>query len=247
MKHNIQNECVFPVSVATYDVGASGDMRLSAILRYQQEAAEQHLGAGGLGWQALAKEGLAFVASRYRCRIHRLPRTGENLTLCTWHRERRGPRFFRCYRWQDADGQTIITGVMQFALVSTEDHRLLKGDEFDRFGLQSQPERTVDCADPKRYTLPDMQMVGEYTVGRSDIDMSHHMNNTRYADLMWDALPETAATRRIVELQCHFVSECRLGDTLTLHAADATDTAFVQVDSPRGTSFTAAVTTEPSP
>ena len=244
MEYIIQNEYMLPVTVATYDVGPTGELRLSAILRYQQEVAERHFAAGHLGWQALAREGLAFVTSRWRCRITRLPQLGEKLTLHTWHRDRRGPRFFRCYDWRDEAGTTVLSGVMQFALVSTEEHRLLKGEVFDRFGLQNQPEKDVDCPEPAKYPLPPLTAKGSYTVGRSDMDLSHHMNNTRYGDLLWDALPETFALSDIREVQMHFAGECRLGDALTLAAAVEADAAYAQVNNPRGTACTAKLTLE---
>ncbi len=242
MKHGVAQEFALPLSPATYDVGPDGKMRLSAILRYQQEAGEQHLAPAGLGWQALAKEhGMAFVASRWRCRVHRLPRLGENLTLRTWHRERRGPRFFRCYRWEAA-GEVLLEGVMQFALVSVPEHALLRGETFDRFGLENRPERGVGCPDPERFTLPELTAAGQYRVGRSDIDMSEHLNNTRYADLLWDVLPDDAVARPLTEVQLYFPGECRLGDELRLAVATAGEDAFVGMDNPRGRAFVAKLT-----
>ncbi len=236
MNSIIQSEYNLPLTVASYDVGADDRLRLSAVLRYQQEAGERHLAPAGMGWTALMTHGMAFVTSRWRARIHRLPSMGEAVTLTTWHRERKGPRFFRCYEWRDAQGALLIEGVMQFALVSVTDHRLLRGNEFDVFGVTDQPTRTVACGDPSRWTLPALTTADTYTVRRSDIDRNGHMNNTRYADLLTDVLPTDA----VAEIELQFAGECRLGDALTLGVAE-TDAWYVGGSTARGAAFAARV------
>ena len=77
----IPNEYKLPLKVASYDVGANDVMRLSAVLRYQQEAGEQHLVDAGLGWQDMMQMGMVFVTSRWHTVIHRLPAMEERVTL----------------------------------------------------------------------------------------------------------------------------------------------------------------------
>ena len=242
MERIIQTEYNMPLKIASYDVGEGDTLRLSALLRYQQEAGEQHLSPGGLGWRALGEEGIAFVASRWHAAIRRLPEMDEQVTLTTWHRERKGPRFLRCYEWTDARGEVLLQSVMQFALVAVADHRLLRGDEFMRLAPLPEPARGVACADPERFRLPELTAVGEYTVRRSDIDRNGHMNNTRYADLVGDFLPPELAGRSPVDIQLHFAGESRLGDTLTMAAgADESGVAYLRGDHARGGAFAARV------
>ncbi len=235
----IPREYVFPLTVATYDVGPDDRMRLSAVLRYQQEAAEQHLAPGGMSWNALMAAGIAFVASRWHVQLVRLPATGERVTLTTWHRERKGPRFFRCFSWRDAAGEEIIRGVMQYALVAVEDHRLLRGEEFDRFGVTENPGRTVDCADPGKWRQPALEPVGTLTVRWSDTDRNGHLNNTRFADLACDAIPGGMPGRRLTDVQLYFAGEARLGDEITLAGALEDGVAYVSGATERGATFAA--------
>lgn len=239
---NIQSEYVLPVTVASYDVGPDDRMRLSAVLRYQQEAAEQHLAPGGMGWNALMQDGIAFVASRWHTQITRLPRMGERVQVTTWHRERKGPRFYRCFRWTGGDGQPLVCGVMQYALVSVQDHRLLRGDVFDRYGIEDQPARTVGCADPDRFRLPPTVPAEQMTIRWSDTDRNAHLNNTRFADLVCDALPGGMPGRDLVDLQLYFSGEARMGDTLVLENAVADGVAYVYGHTARGPVLAARVT-----
>ena len=45
----IPSEYKIALKIASFDVGADDQLKLSALLRYQQEAGEQHLIGAGLG------------------------------------------------------------------------------------------------------------------------------------------------------------------------------------------------------
>ena len=236
----IQPEYTMSVKVASFDTDSADRMRLSAVLRYQQEAGEQHLSPAGLGWRELSGHGIAFVASRWHTKIYRLPHLEEEVTLTTYHRNRKGPRFFRCYEWRDAEGLLLIEGVMQFALVSVTDHRLLRGDEFAALAPLPDAPHGVNCADPARFALTEPMAAGTYEVRWSDIDRNGHMNNTRYADLAWDFLPVPCQSRRPVDVELYFAGESRQGDTLSaVVSLEEDDTVCVAADTDRGRTFAA--------
>lgn len=237
----IPNEYNLPLKVASYDVGANDVMRLSAILRYQQEAGERHLELAGLGWQEMLETGMVFVTSRWHTLIHRLPAMEEQVTLTTWHRYRKGPRFLRCYQWRDGAGNLLIEGVMQFALVSVADHRLLRGDEVMVADSLPDHDRSILCTDPGRFPVSGVEPVGEYRVRWSDIDRNGHMNNTHYADLMLDGLSAERLAGLPAEVDLHFAGECVMGDTLTLSACEAEGVTTVTGDTDRGRSFAARI------
>lgn len=237
----IQQEYTMPLKVASYDVDIHDRIRLSAVLRYQQEAAERHLGPAGLGWRELGAQGIAFVTSRWHTVIHRLPLLEETVSLTTWHRERKGPRFFRCYEWRDESSALLLEGVMQFALVSVTDHRLLRGDEFMRLAPLPDIQRGVTCADPGRFPTAELSPAGEYRVRWSDLDRNGHMNNTHYADFLCDFVPGGMTDLEPRDIQLHFAGECRLGDDLTMTASRMNDTACVVGETQRGRAFSAQV------
>lgn len=246
MSEIIQPEYTMTLKVASFDTDSADRMRLSAVLRYQQEAGEQHLGPAGLGWRELSGHGIAFVASRWHAVIHRLPRLEETVTLTTWHRDRKGPRFFRCYEWRDAEGLLLIEGVMQFALVSVADHRLLRGDEFMALAPLPDAPHGVGCADPARFSLTDPTAAGSYEVRWSDIDRNGHMNNTRYADLTWDFLPVPLQGREPWDVELYFAGESRRGDLLSACVSmEEEDVVCVAADTDRGCTFAAKLRFRP--
>ena len=234
----IPNEYIMTLKIASYDVGAEDRIKLSAVLRYQQEAGERHLQTVGMGWQDMIALGMVFVTSRWRVAVHRLPRMEEEVTLTTWHRDRKGPRFTRCYEWRDESGALLIEGAMQFALVSVAEHRLLRGDAFMERAPLPDTARTVACGDPARIPAAELTPAGSYTVRWSDTDRNGHMNNTHYADLMLDFAPP-GRTPALVDL--HFAGESRCGDTITVSCAEGADATTVVGETPRGRTFAARI------
>ena len=243
MSNIIPAEYKITLKVASFDTDRLDRMRLSAVLRYQQEVGERHLGPAGLGWRDLSDHGIAFVASRWHASIRRLPQLDEEVTLTTWHRNRKGPRFFRCYEWHDADGNLLMEGVMQFALVSVTDHRLLRGDEFMALAPLPDAVRDVGCADPSRFRLTEETPRGTYTVRWSSIDRNGHMNNTCYADLAWDLLPEEWQDKTPTDVEIYFSGESRQGDVLVNCTSQEGDNVLcVAADNQRGRAFAAKIT-----
>ena len=234
----IPREYEITLKIASYDVGMDDRLKLSAVLRYQQEAGEQHLQSAGMGWRDMIDMGMVFVASRWRVAIHRLPRMEEQVTLTTWHRDRKGPRFTRCYEWRDESGALLMEGAMQFALVSGAEHRLLRGDEFMERAPLPDTDRTVGCGDPGRIPVAETTPCGVYAVRRSDMDRNGHMNNTHYADLMLDFAP-IGRIPALVDL--HFAGESRLGDTIAVFSGDTDGVTTVVGDTDRGRTFAARI------
>ncbi len=230
----------FSLTIASYDVGPDNRLKPSAVLRYQQEAAERQLAALGMGWDTQLATGMAFVSARWRGVFTRLPAMGEAVTLTTWHHAARGAKFIRHYRWTDDSGAVIIQGVMVFGLVSLADRKLLRAEALAALGDIPACEETVDCAPPSRLVTAPVEPVYSHTVGWSDTDRNGHLNNTRYADLVCDALGERLATGRVAEMQMHFANEVKAGQTVTV-AASAGNPALVCGTTAQGVSFEAEV------
>lgn len=220
---NICSEAIQPVfswhtRVATTDVGPDRLLTPSAQLRYQQEAGELHFGEGGLGFDAIAAMGMAFLVLQNNCVIYRRPASGEPIVVKTWSHSVKGIKFYRCYRFEDAAGNVLIDSMAVFALVDVKAHTLLRPSAFpyDIPHLDSEPHT---CPLPPRLKMPaDAAPCGEHVVTYSQLDFNAHLNNTRYADIAFDHLPpETAA--QMTGFSLTFAHEARCGDKLTLTAA----------------------------
>ena len=204
--------------VATVDVGPDRKLTFSAQLRYQQEAGELHFAEGHLGFAALASLGIAFVIVQNNTVIYRRPEACEPITVTTWSEGVRGVKFFRRYRFQDAAGEVLIDSMAVFVLVDVKAHKMLRSTEFP-FTITHAPEEPHTCPLPPRLREAEaMPTVGTVSVGRSLLDFNAHLNHTRYADLMLDALSEDEA-KAVTGYSILFSHEAKEGDTLRMKKA----------------------------
>ncbi len=228
--------------VATVDVGPDRKLTPSAQLRLQQEAGELHFAEGHLGFEALAAIGVAFVIVQNNAVIYRRPSACEEITVSTWSEGVRGVKFFRRYRFEDANGELLIDSMAVFVLVDVKAHRMLRPTEFP-FAIAHAPDEPHTCPEPPRLREPaEAETVAVITVGRSLLDFNAHLNNTRYADILLDALEEREAAA-MTSFSILFSHEAREGDVLTVRKAVQDDgTVLVCAENGGSTCFIAQVT-----
>lgn len=226
-----QNVFSMPITTPTYDTGADRSLRLSALLRWQQEAGGHHAEKYGMGWEALAAEDLAFVLVGGCGVIHRMPRCGERVVLETWSDRVAGPRFYRGYRVCDGEGRRLTESMGVFVLMNLSTRRLHRPTEEDIRRLPPTAVREDSaCPLPSAVKVPlPLSKAAEWTVPASAVDFNLHLNNTVYADLLLDFLPpeQRHAAPRAYALQYH--AEAREDDPLSVFWGEQDGTAFVEV------------------
>lgn len=218
----LTNPYVWHTHVTTYDAGPDQTMRLSSILKLQQEVGEMQLAEVNAGYRDQLKNGMAFVLTRTNVEIYRAPELGEKIAIKTWPRGTKGAQFFRCYEiYAEADGQLLTSSVSAFALVDPVEHKILRPQMFeDTFRLGFDLELTTSCPDPKKWAPPvPTAPVAQVTVNHSDTDWNHHLNNTVYADLLTDYMPDGQAfDKRISAFAIEFMREALPLETLDIAA-----------------------------
>ena len=240
MTYNVAPDYTWELKIASYDAGRDKRLRPSNQLKLQQEVGELHLGAGGLTWEEFYRHGMVFVLTRLNSVIHRAPLLDEKVWLRTWHRDTKGAQFYRCYQFLDAAGQPLIESVSAFALVDPVEHKLLRPEVFEQFGVGVQPERKNGCPDPGRLRPPaELAPAGSRRVYWSDTDYNGHLNNTVYADSLCDFLPGGMAGKQITGFSIAFLKEAMEGEKLAISACSAGGEAWISAVHGRGTCFEA--------
>ena len=84
-----------------------GHWKPSSILESMQEAAIAHCDSLNLGRPVLDSMGIAWVLSRCRVEMKRLPHIGETCTVSTWAMPTRHLFFPRAHAFKDAEGAII--------------------------------------------------------------------------------------------------------------------------------------------
>ena len=175
-------------TVYRHDGDHLGNVKPGALLRYAQQIATTHAEAAGLTDEVYTATRTAFVLAKLALHIDRTPRVDE-LTLVTQPECCKRAVNKRITHFYDADG----------AEVAVIDSRWVLIDIDKRIILRKHPEQFADhWAEDVPFALPmkmtkaapeACELAGEPVASYSRCDMNGHLNNTRYADILCDALP----------------------------------------------------------
>lgn len=199
-----------------HDVDEHGVMRPSRLLEYMQETANLQCREYGYDLDVLHREkGLAFILSRLQIRVHAPLRAYEDIEVRTWCQPALRMSFMRYFSVHNGD-ETVAEAISTWALVDIHTRALVKGSEFHGDFPMCDP--IEEARVPRKVRIPaatPMEVVGERTIRYSDVDFNHHMNNTRYPDMVCDFLPDFTGMY-VSGLSLSYMREAALGDTVTV-------------------------------
>lgn len=197
-----------------------GNVKLGSLLRYAQQVATAHAEAVGLTDEVYRETHTAYVLAKLALHVVRLPRVDEELTVVTQPERCKRAVNKRITRFYDADGAEVAVMDSRWVLIDTE----------KRIILRKHPEQFADLwAEDIPFELPiklpriaadDCENLGEQTAVYSRCDMNGHLNNTRYADIICDAVPwEVWDNAQIRDFTISYHREVPRGESFTLRRA----------------------------
>ncbi|MGN0984765.1 MAG: acyl-[acyl-carrier-protein] thioesterase [Gemmiger sp.] len=203
-----------------HDGDHRGLVKPGALLRYAQQIATEHAYAVGLTDEVYAATHTAFVLAKTALHITRTPRVDETLTLVTQPERTKRAVNKRITRVLDASGAEAALLDSRWVLIDTEKRTILRKHP-DQFNIAWAAD--VERELPMRMTKAaagDCVPMGERTAAYSLCDMNGHLNNTRYADLLCDALPpEIWDHRELTDLLIFYHREVPRGESFALAGA----------------------------
>ena len=226
------------------EVDGMGRCKASALLGHMQEAATGAAEQGGFSREStLERYGSFWMLTRLWYQVKRPLLFSEALTIRTWHRGERGASLYRDYDLfvgQEHVGECVSSWVL--ANIQTRAlHRMsqvaeLKGTDGGTYCKEKKLHKLV---------LPEeMELVQKRMLHYSDTDMNGHVNNTRYADFVCDALSMEHLSQKkyLSQLQIGYLAECKPGEQIHLLAGQQEDKHFVKgIDEAGKSRFEASV------
>ena len=161
----------------------------AALLRKAQQLAIDHCNAIGLTDDVYLRTGTAFLMAKVALEIYRPIRLGEQLRATTMPSQPKRAVYNRLTTFEDEQGQLAALYDSRWVLVDVNSRRILRQPPEE---LPIAFDQTVDKElDFGVERLP----VGQgrtILAGYSLCDCNRHINNTRYADLVCDAIDPAA-------------------------------------------------------
>ena len=216
--------------VGSFLVDFNKKMSLHGLMSLLQETAWCHADHLGHGYAQTDKRGAAWVLIRQRVEMEIWPGWGDTLSVRTWLRPPGPVVVTRDFELLVGD-RLMGRAAAHWITIDQGSRRpipLQFPDEPGQFRagghLEIEPSRLPTLAD-------DLEVLAEFEVRPSDLDMNRHVNNTRFAQWVLDALPwQVHESYTLRSYQINFLAEARLGDRVVIRcpkgAAVGAGTAF---------------------
>jgi acyl-ACP thioesterase len=215
-----------------YDCDVNNRLKLSAAMKYMQQASSEQMEVLGMSPGKLFAENMVFLLSKSCIRVRRQPTASERLRIATAPVATRGARFVREFRMESVQGEELISAYTLWILLDISSRKILRPASFP-YEMRLEPsflgEDTGDMAIPR---LPPLLGEGEnrktaFDIRYSQLDVNRHVNNSVYADFICDSLEyEDVAARGIEALAISFQNEAALGDRVEVTRSAVTPSEY---------------------
>ncbi len=204
--------------IYSYELCHTGTIKPSYLMRYMQTAAGIDSEQLGAGYRVLREHDMVFVITKLKLEMFGDITSGDRIQIKTWQKEIKGVTFIRDFEIKRGD-EIVGYASTQWALMSFEQRRPVRPSKMpvvtpSRTDIPARnielerhiehPEIAVNCGTFKRVVM------------LSDLDENLHLNNTNYADIMLDFLPQDIHASSFKLLQINFRGEARLNDELEI-------------------------------
>ena len=218
-------------------------VRPAAILSKIAVFGGYHYDALGYPRERLMEAGFVFLLSRIAVKFHRLPCSGEVLTVNTWENGAKGAQVQRVFEMLDEEGRLCISAKSDWVLADPHSHKMLRPSAFTLRELGKCPKE-IDCPEPKKIVLPKEGLTdhGSREVVWSDLDGNGHLFSGNYGDIVWDYLPAELQSLPCREFAINYSREAMLGDNISIRGCSAENGYLMEGAGANGVCFTARCT-----
>ncbi len=194
----------------------------SAVLDLFQDAAGQHAEEIGLGFTSMIERGFLWVLVRVKFEIIDAPSRYQDIIVKTWPLKPHRLNYRREYCIEDKNGKALIIGSSEWVIIDSKERKLLAVPDlypFDSFREDTMFEGKLS----KVHDFETNEASHIVNVGFSDLDINNHVNNTKYANYILDAVnPQTDDILK--DFQIDYRKEVTLGTTLNIHCIRENET-----------------------
>lgn len=197
-------------------LNSSGRLGLFAFLNLLQDCAWEHAHQIGHGYADTLQKKAFWVLTRQKIKMSRWPTWGENIHIQTWIREPSAGviRDFLCL---DDQGNILGEATTGWLLLDSQTRRPFKEDLKNWIDPRFVAAQSVSIQPEKIQTRDRFESLASFEVRNSDLDVNKHVNNTKYAQWVLDAIPREWHSRfQLLEYDINFLAETHLKDVVRI-------------------------------
>ncbi len=165
----------------------------SAVLDLFQDAAGQHAEEIGVGFDKMIKRSYLWVLTRVKFKIVSKPSIYQKVIVKTWPLAPNRLSYRREYSIENENGERLIVGSSEWVVIHSEKRRFLSVPDLYPFTDGFHEEIMFEG---KLGKVQDFVAEGTPCIvnaGFSELDVNNHVNNTKYANYVLDAINPSRA------------------------------------------------------
>jgi medium-chain acyl-[acyl-carrier-protein] hydrolase len=214
-------------SISFYEVDTKNEVFLPGLWSLMQETAWHHAEHLEVGYSDLLEQDCFWVLSRLSIQIEEYPRWKDRIRVRTWLAGMSRLFALRQFSITDSNGRMIGTAKSAWLVLDLKNRKprriepVFKHIQYLFIDLSSAEE-------PRKISAPaHPNMEKAYTVRYSDIDMHHHVNNTKYLEWIVDSCPfEMNQAHQIRSFEINFLGESSHGDEISIYTKSMGELPF---------------------
>lgn len=219
----------------------NGKLKHTELCNLLQLTAAKHAELGGISFTDMQAHHQAWVLSRSRIEITKMPRWRDVVTVKTWIQSLENSRSIRCLEMY-LNEEKIVGCETFWAVFNTQTRRpealALPHEHFDKFSTKAteQDFKKIDISLP-------INEVSSKKIVLSDLDIVNHANSVKYMEWCFDTLqPEQLLKEKITEIEVNYLKEVGFNDTIRIHEHKDGNTSIFSIKNDDKVSFAMEVT-----
>lgn len=217
-------------TVDTRDVDPFNCCRPSALLGILQEAGTDAAVALHVSREDIIPKYNAFwMLARIWYHLDCPLRWDDHVHVKTWHRGGTGASMYRDFDLT-VDGRRVGEAVSTWVLADMDTHKLFRLSNVEEFAGTGGGELCKEKLLNKLRLPDELTRAERRRLHYSDTDINGHVNNSKYADFVCDAIHmETLGeTQFVSSLQLGYLAECLPGEEIDLLTVEQDGTIFIR-------------------
>jgi len=215
----------------------NGYLKYTDLCNLLQLTAGVHAELGGISFSDMQEHHQAWVLSRMRVEIKRLPKWRDVITVKTWINSLENSRSIRCLELYVGD-EKIVGCETFWAVFNTQTRRpenlSLPHEHFEKYPNDKATEIQFSKID----TSIDKRFVAEKTILLSDLDIVNHANSVKYLEWCLDNVePNLLLNQKVESFEMNYLKEVSLGDTIAIEKSHLENPMVFTVNANNKTCF----------